>query len=83
MTNKLSSIFVRIAKVLHASSRGRNLLQHGDLAHQFALVAPLGGGAVIALQQALRLPESDHGSLTRAPPRRGRPSGGWAVSPQP
>jgi hypothetical protein len=77
MANKLSSVLVRIAKVLFAS-RGGNLLQHGDLAHQFALVAPLGGGAVIALQQALRLPESDHGSLSR----RGRPSWGWAVSPQ-
>ena len=79
MTNKLSSIFVRIAKVLHASDRGRNLLQHGDLAHQFALVAPLGGGAVIALQQALRQPENDHGSPLGAQRRGGRPSQAWAV----
>jgi hypothetical protein len=79
MTNKLSSIFVRIAKVFHASNRGRNLLQHGDLAHQFALVAPLGGGAVIALQQALSQPESDHGSLLGAQRRRGRPSQAWAA----
>ena len=79
MTNKLSAIFLRMAKVLRASNRARNLMQHGDLAHQFALVAPLGGGAVIALQQALRLPESDRGSLLGARPRRGRPSLGWAA----
>lgn len=69
MTNKLTSVLARIAKVLFASKRGR--LEHGDLAHQFALVAPLGGGAVLALQQAL---QSDHGVLTGT--RRGRPS--WA-----
>jgi hypothetical protein len=76
MTNKLTSVLARIAKVLFASNRGRNLLQHGDLAHQFALVAPLGGGAVLALQQALSLPENDHGVLGGAQARRGRPS--WA-----
>jgi hypothetical protein len=76
MTNKLTSVLARITKVLFASTRGRNLLQHGDLAHQFALVAPLGGGAVLALQQALSLPESGHGMLTGGHARRGRPS--WA-----
>jgi hypothetical protein len=76
MTNKLTSVLARIAKVLSASNRGRNLMQHGDLAHQFALVAPLGGGAVLALQQALYLPESHHGALAGGPSRRGRPS--WA-----
>jgi hypothetical protein len=79
MTGKLSSLFVRIANVLRASRHRRNLQQHGDLAHQFALVAPMGGGAVIALQQTLRLLESDHGSLLGAQPRRGRPSSGWAA----
>ena len=74
MTNTLSSVLVRIAKALFASNRGRNLPHHGDLAHQFALVAPMGGGAVIALQQALHLPENDR-------PRRGRPSWDCAVSP--
>jgi hypothetical protein len=73
MTNKLTSFLARIAKVLLASNRGHNLVQHGDLTHQFALVAPLGGGAVIALQQALSPPERDHGR------HRGRPSWGWAV----
>jgi hypothetical protein len=78
MTSKLSAIFLRMAKVLQPSNRARNLMHHGDLAHQFALVAPLGGGAVIALQ-ALNLPESDRGSLLGTPPRRGRPSWGWAA----
>ena len=73
MTNTLTSFLARIAKVLRASNRAPNLLQHGDLTHQFALVAPLGGGAVIALQQALSPPERDHA------PRRGRSSWGWAV----
>jgi len=59
MTKKLASILAWIANVLHASDRGRNLQRHGDLAHQFALVAPLGGGAIIAFQ-ALHLPEDNH-----------------------
>ena len=83
MTSTLSAIFERMAKVLRFPTADATCVQHGDLAHQFALVAPLGGGAVIALQQALRLPESDHGSLLGTRPRRGRPSWGWAVSPQP
>lgn len=58
MTKKLGSILVRIAKVLFASRCGRNLERHGELAHQFALVAPLGGGAIVAYQ-ALHLPEGD------------------------
>jgi len=41
------------------------------LAHQFALVAPLGGGAIVALQ-ALHLPEIDDDSLIGAQPRHGR-----------
>jgi hypothetical protein len=48
---------VRIA-ILLASNRWRNLQRHGDLAQQFALVAPLGGGAIVAFQ-ALHLTESD------------------------
>ncbi|HEU0059234.1 MAG TPA: hypothetical protein VFR19_05095 [Hyphomicrobiaceae bacterium] len=76
MTSTLNSVFLRIAKLFQASNRGHPLQQHGDLAQQFALVAPMGGGAVIALQQALRLPESDHQL------RRGRPTWGWAASPQ-
>ena len=82
MTNKLGSILVRIAKVFHASNRGRNLERHADLAHQFALVAQLGGGAIVTFQ-ALHLPESDDSSLIGAPPRRGQSPRGWAVSPQP
>ena len=61
MTKKLTSVFEQLAKLLAASGRGRALQRHGDLAHQFALVAPLGGGAMLALQ-ALHAPESDEGS---------------------
>lgn len=71
MTKKPASVFERIAKLLFASDRARRLQRHGDLAHQFALVAPLGGGAIVALQ-ALYLPEIDDGSLIWAQPRRGR-----------
>ena len=60
MTKMLGSILVRIAKVFDGSNRRRNLQRHGDLAHQFALVAPLGGGAIVAFQ-ALHLPEGDDG----------------------
>jgi len=76
MPNMLSSVLERIAKIRLASNRGRDLLHHEDLAHQFALVAPLGGGAIVALDQALR--ESDPGPLSR----RGRPSWRGAVSLQ-
>jgi hypothetical protein len=81
MTKKLSSVLGWIAKVLHAYKHGRNLQRHGDLAHQFALVAPLGGGAMVAFQ-ALHLAESDDDRRNGAQPRRGRSPWGWAVAPQ-
>ena len=59
MSKKPASVFERISKLLHA---GHKLQRQVDLANQFALVAPLGGGAMVALQ-ALHLPESDRGSL--------------------
>jgi len=74
MTKKPASVFERIAKLFHASK----LQRHWDLAHQFALVAPLGGGAMVTLQ-TLHLPVSEDGTQ----PRRGRSDWGWAVSPQP
>jgi hypothetical protein len=40
MTKKLTSVFERISKFLHASDRGQKLERHVDLAHQFALIAP-------------------------------------------
>jgi hypothetical protein len=58
MTNKLTSVFEQLAKLFGASGRGRALQRHWDLAHQFALIAPLGGGAVLAMQ-ALHVPGSD------------------------
>ena len=78
MSKKPASVFKRISKLLHASDRGHKLQRHVDLAYQFALVAPLGGGAMVALQ-ALHLPESDEGSL-HLPGARGALRG-WAVSP--
>jgi hypothetical protein len=60
MTKKPAAVIEWIAKLFGASGRGRALQRHGDLAHQFALVAPLGGGAMVALQ-ALQIPESDEG----------------------
>jgi hypothetical protein len=62
MTKKPASVLEWIVKLFDASGRGRALQRHGDLAHQFALIAPLGGGAMVALQ-ALHLPESDEDSL--------------------
>ena len=78
MSKKPASVFERISKLLHASDRGHKLQRHVDLAYQFALVAPLGGGAMVTLQ-ALHLPESDEGSL-HLPGARGALRG-WAVSP--
>ncbi len=77
MNKKLGSVLVRIGKVLHASNRERNLQRHADMARQFALVAPLGGGAIVAFQ-ALHLLEGDGGSLIGAQPLRGRSPWGWA-----
>lgn len=82
MTKKLTSVLLRITKALHAFKQGGNLQRHEDLARQFALVAPLGGGAIVALQ-ALHQAEGDDGSLLGVQHRRGRPSWAWAVSPQP
>src|SRR5262245_27344642 len=73
MTKKLASVLERVSKLLHAS-RGRRLQRHGDLAHQFALVAPLGGGAIVTLQ-ALHLAESDDGSVGAQPRRFRSPAG--------
>ena len=78
MSKKPASVFERISKLLHASDRGHKLQRHVDLAHQFTLVAPLGGGAMVALQ-ALHRPESDEGSL-HLPGALGVLRG-WAVSP--
>jgi hypothetical protein len=50
MSKKPASVFERISKLLHPSDRGHKLQRHVDLAYQFALVAPLGGGAMVALQ---------------------------------
>ena len=80
MTKKLGSVLGWISKVLHAYNHGRNLKRHGDLAHQFALVAPLGGGAMVTYQ-ALHLAESDDRPIG-AQPRRGRSPWEWAVAPQ-
>jgi hypothetical protein len=40
MTNKPASVFEWMVKLFDASGRGRALQRDGDLAHQFALVAP-------------------------------------------
>jgi hypothetical protein len=78
MSKKPASVFERISKLLPARDRGHKLQRHVDLAYQFALVAPLGGGAMVALQ-ALHLPESDESSLHLP----GAPGAlrGWPVSP--
>jgi hypothetical protein len=70
MTKKPASVYERLAGLLYASGRTRELQRHGDLAHQFALIAPLGGGAIVALQ-ALHLPEIDDSPMG-AQPWRGR-----------
>jgi hypothetical protein len=59
MTKKLSSVLQRIAKALRRYTHGANLpRRHGELAQQLALVAPLGGGAIVAWH-ALHLPDSE------------------------
>ena len=74
LTKQLASVLLRIAKIRAAPSRGRNLQRPWHLAREFSLVAPLGGGAIVAFQ-ALHLPEGGDGSQ----PRRGRSPWAYAV----
>ncbi|HET6928596.1 MAG TPA: hypothetical protein VFI48_17230 [Hyphomicrobiaceae bacterium] len=78
MSKKPASVFERVSKLLYARDRVHKLQRHVDLTYQFALVAPLGGGAMLALQ-ALHLPESDE-DLLHLPGALGALRG-WAVSP--
>jgi hypothetical protein len=70
MTNTPTSVLERLAKLL-GGSRASNLQQYRECSHGFALVAPLGAGAMVAMQalhQALR----DEIVSARARGRRGR-----------
>jgi hypothetical protein len=78
LTTNLASALRWIAKILAAPSRGRNLQRPWHLGREFSLVAPLGGGAIVAFQ-ALHLPGGDDGSLLAAQPRRGRSPWAYAV----
>ena len=70
MTKTSAAVFERIAKLLAASRHPGDFQQHRELGNSLALISPLGGGAVIALQ-TLHQPAHDQ-DLLEAQSRRGR-----------
>jgi hypothetical protein len=50
MTTTRTAVFLRLSSFLFGRDRTPNLQAHRELAQTFALVAPLGGGALVCLQ---------------------------------
>jgi hypothetical protein len=50
MTTTPTTVFLRLSGYLFGRDRTLNLQAHRELAQTFAVVAPLGGGAVVSLQ---------------------------------
>ena len=71
MTKTSAAVFERIAKLLAPSRQPGDFEQHRELGNSLALISPLGGGAVVALQ-TLHQPAHDQHHLLAAQPRRGR-----------
>jgi hypothetical protein len=67
MTTTRTAVFLRLSSFLFGRDRTPNLQAHRELAQTFALVAPLGGGAMVSLQALGR-----DGVLPPAPSRSER-----------
>jgi hypothetical protein len=50
MTTTPTAVILRLSRFLFGRDRTPNLQAHRELAQAFALVAPLGGGAMVCLQ---------------------------------
>ena len=50
MTTTPTAVLLRLSRFLFGRDRTPNLQAHRELAQTFALVAPLGGGAMVSLQ---------------------------------
>jgi hypothetical protein len=64
MTTTPTAVYLRLSRYLFGCDRMLNLQAHRELAQTFALVAPLGGGAMVSLQALGR-----DGVLPSAPSR--------------
>jgi hypothetical protein len=67
MTTTPTAVFLRLSRYLFGRDRTLNLEAHRELAQTFALVAPLGGGAMLSLQAL-----GSNGVLPPAPSRSER-----------
>jgi hypothetical protein len=67
MTITPNAVFLRLSRFLFGRDLTPNLQAHRELAQTFALVAPLGGGAMVCLQAL--------GSNGASPPAPYRPQG--------
>ena len=67
MTTTPIAVHLRLSRFLSGRDGRPNLQAHRELAQTFALVAPLGGGAMVCLQALGR-----NGVLPPAPSRRKR-----------
>ena len=67
MTTTPTAVHLRLSRFLSGRDRTPNLQAHRELAQTFALVAPLGGGAMVSLQALGR-----NGVSPPAPSRRER-----------
>jgi Metallo-peptidase family M12 len=71
MTNTPTSVLERLGKLLSGPARATNLQRYRECSHRFAVVAPLGAGAMVAMQ-ALHQALHDEFASARARARRGR-----------
>lgn len=78
MTKYPASVLARLRRLLDGGDRSGNLEQHREWSHSFALVAPLGAGAIVAVQ-ALHQAAKEALPATRAQHRRGRSRATTAV----
>ena len=66
-----TSVLERLGKFLNGQRHAANLQEHRECSHRFAVIAPLGAGAVVAMQ-ALHQAEQDELASAGARHRRGR-----------
>jgi metallopeptidase family M12-like protein len=69
MSKNPTSVLERLGKLLSGRDRAGNLEQHRERSHRFAIVAPLGAGAMVAVEA---LHQAQHDELAGNRYRRGR-----------
>jgi hypothetical protein len=71
MNKNPTSVLERLGKFLNGQGRAANLQEHHEWSHRFAVIAPLGAGAMIAMH-TLHQAEQDELASAGARHRRGR-----------